>query len=184
MKKIIIGFAAVAVCLTIFSQMSCKPAQSTTKSISKTDSVSMTDAELYNKTYSYLIINEQSATNALTNSTSQEVQAYSKDLKADYGTLREEFRKFAKQRNITLNEDLTTEMNSMNTDLTKLSGRDYDKQYAKTVDATQTDLSNSLTKLSNASDPEIKKWATEISPLINSYSSKTKDFSDKISQIE
>jgi putative membrane protein len=107
---------------------------------------------------------------ALTKTTDPKVKEFANMMVQDHGKANEELIAIAKTKNITLPTIVDDEHKKKMEDLQKLSGADFDKQYAiAMVDGHESTLKLMQGESKEGKDAELKAFATKTAPIVQTH---------------
>ena len=104
---------------------------------------------------------------AQTKSTTPAIQELGKTMELDHSKANDELKALSRQKNITLPDSLSEKSQRMVDDLTKKTGKDFDKDYADMmVDDHQKDIDTFRKESEKGNDGDLKAWATAKLPIL------------------
>ena len=104
---------------------------------------------------------------AQTKSATPAIQELGKTMELDHSKANDELKALAGQKNITLPDSLSEKSQRMVDDLTKKTGKDFDKAYADMmVDDHQKDIDTFRKESEKGNDGDLKAWATAKLPIL------------------
>ncbi|MET4137957.1 DUF4142 domain-containing protein [Pedobacter sp. UYP1] len=183
MKKIIYSLSIAAAALAFQSCNSgTKDTKETADSLNKTKdttsnvmvtggiAVEPSDAEFATKAAVGGMAEVELGKMALTKATNAQLKEFAKMMVSDHGKANEELMLIAKKKNITLpaavDEDHQKKMN----DLSKKSGKDFDKAYADAmVDGHKSTLKLMQDESKDGKDADIKAFAAKTTPVVQAH---------------
>ena len=183
MKKIIYSLSIAAAALAFQSCNSgTKDAKETADSLNKTKdttsnvmatggiAVEPSDAEFATKAAVGGMAEVELGKMALTKATNTQLKEFAEMMVSDHGKANEELMLIAKKKNITLpaavDEDHQKKMN----DLSKKSGKDFDKAYAEAmVDGHKSTLKLMQDESKDGKDADIKAFASKTTPVVQAH---------------
>ena len=99
-----------------------------------------------------------------------DVKQFGQRMVDDHGKANDKLMAIAKQKNIDVPTELTGKPASEYQKLSKLSGSDFDREYVKLMlDDHKKDVSEFRKQSSSAQDPDLKAFATEALPTLESH---------------
>ncbi|AMP98529.1 Membrane protein [Pedobacter cryoconitis] len=183
MKKIIYSLSIAAAALAFQSCNSgTKDTKETADSVNKTKdttsnvmatggiAVEPSDAEFATKAAVGGMAEVELGKMALTKATNTQLKDFAKMMVSDHGKANEELMLIAKNKNITLpaavDEDHQKKMN----DLSKKSGKDFDKAYAEAmVDGHKSTLKLMQDESKDGKDADLKAFASKTTPVVQAH---------------
>lgn len=118
---------------------------------------------------------------ALSKSTDPQIKSFAEMMVKDHGKANEELKKIAMAKNITLPVALDEEHQKKYDELSKLSGKDFDKEYAKTmVDGHKKTLDLMDKQAKDGKDVDLIAFAAGTSPIVKGHLDMIQKISDNI----
>lgn len=106
---------------------------------------------------------------ALQRTTNPQVKAFAQQTITDHTNLQDQLTSFASSRNLTLPTSTTPQQQAMVSQLSALSGPQFDKQYIQTmVQAHKKDVAK-VQQMMNSQDPAIQNLARKTLPVLESH---------------
>ncbi|HEY6141102.1 MAG TPA: DUF4142 domain-containing protein [Thermoanaerobaculia bacterium] len=119
-------------------------------------------------------------TMASTKGTSPDVKNFGNRMVNDHGKALDELKQLAQTKGIALPADVNDEQKAEADKLSKLSGKDFDKEY---TDAMVKDHEKDVAEFDKASksaqDPDLKAWAAKVLPIIQDHLKMAKEMRGK-----
>jgi len=119
---------------------------------------------------------------AVKKSTDPKVQRFAQMMIVDHSEGLKETRKVATAKNVTLPSGLDADHKKMDADLAQLSGVFFDKEYIKTAGLEDHTKARAALKddMANAVDPDVKKLATKLAPVVAHHEEILKELASSI----
>ncbi|GAB2773971.1 DUF4142 domain-containing protein [Rhabdobacter roseus] len=112
---------------------------------------------------------------------SQAVKDFGKMMADDHGKANTELKALAQQKNITLPTTLSDKSQKMYDDLSKKTGKDFDKDYmSHMVDDHKDDIDKFQKQADNGNDPDLKSWAANKVPTLKQHLEKAQSVRDAV----
>lgn len=116
---------------------------------------------------------------AATNASSPAVKDYAAMLVTDHTATNEELKNAAMQKNISLPSAISDDMQKDVNDLAEKNGNDFDKAYInRMIDDHQKDINLFEKEANNGNDADLKMWAGNKVPVLQSHLDKAKEIKD------
>jgi len=113
--------------------------------------------------------------------TSPEVKAFGNRMVTDHGKALDELKQLAKTKGIAIPTEGNAEQKAMADKLAKLSGKDFDKQYATDmVEDHAKDAEEFEKATKNVKDPDLQTWASKTLPVIQDHLKMAKEMKGKV----
>ncbi len=113
--------------------------------------------------------------------TSPDVKNFGNRMVNDHGKALDELKQLAQTKGITLPTDVNDEQKKEADKLSKLSGKDFDKEYTEAMVEDHEKDAKEFDKASkNAQDPDLKAWAAKTLPVIQDHLKMAKDMKSKV----
>lgn len=110
----------------------------------------------------------------------QDVKDFGKKMVADHGKANNELMDLAKKKGWTLPADIDSKHQAVVDKLSKLSGKDFDKQYiSDMIDDHEKDVKMVKDSLPKLSDADLKAWANNALPVMEGHLEEIKAISKK-----
>ena len=120
-------------------------------------------------------------TMASTKGTSPDVKNFGNRMVNDHGKALDELKKLAQTKGITLPTDVNADQKAEADKLSKLSGKDFDKEYTDAmVKDHEEDVAEFDKASKNAQDPDLKAWAAKTLPVIQDHLKMAKEMVGKV----
>jgi putative membrane protein len=104
------------------------------------------------------------------NAKSERVKNFGQMMVRDHSAANDDLKAVARQKNVTLPESMPAEHQHHKDDLSKKKGADFDKAYIKMmVDDHKKDIDEFEKMSKNASDPDVKNFATQKLPTLKTH---------------
>ena len=112
---------------------------------------------------------------------SADVKTFGNRMVSDHGKALDELKQLAQNKGITLPSDVNAEQKAEADKLSKLSGKDFDKEYADAMVKDHDKDAKEFEKASkSAQDPDLKAWAAKTLPVIQDHLKMAKDMKSKV----
>ena len=112
--------------------------------------------------------------------TSKDIKGFGNMMISDHSEVDNELRSLAQKNDINLPDTLNKDKQDKISDLAKLSGKKFDKQYVDMmVDDHQNDVDKFKDEAQNASSPQVRQWAAKTLPTLQKHLNKIKDIQKK-----
>ena len=113
--------------------------------------------------------------------TSPEVKNFGNRMVNDHGKALDELKQLAQTKGITLPTDVNDEQKKEADKLSKLSGKDFDKENTDAmVKDHEEDVAEFDKASKNAQDPDLKAWAAKVLPIIQDHLKMAKEMAGKV----
>ena len=113
--------------------------------------------------------------------TSPDVKTFGNRMVTDHGKALDELKQLAQIKGIALPTDVNAEQKAMADKLAKLSGKDFDKQYATDmVEDHAKDAEEFEKATKNVRDPDLQTWASKTLPVIQDHLKMAKAMKGKV----
>jgi len=113
--------------------------------------------------------------------TNEEVKRFGQRMATDHSQGGQTIRQMASNLKFTLPQELTPEQRTLVTKLENLSGKAFDRDYIKTMIADhQKDISEYERAASQATNPEIKQYASQALPMLRDHLKQAREISAKL----
>jgi putative membrane protein len=113
--------------------------------------------------------------------TSPDVKNFGNRMVSDHGKAGDELKQLAQTKGVTLPTDVDDESKKMADKLSKLSGKDFDKEYINgMVEDHEKDVKEFEKASKDAKDPDLKAWATKTLPTLQDHLKMAKDTKAKL----
>lgn len=113
--------------------------------------------------------------------TSPDVKNFGNRMVSDHGKAGDELKQLAQTKGVTLPADVDDESKKMADKLSKLSGKDFDKEYINgMVEDHEKDVKEFEKASKDAKDPDLKAWATKTLPTLQDHLKMAKDTKAKL----
>jgi putative membrane protein len=123
----------------------------------------------------------QLANLAAQKATSDEVKRYAQRLATDHSQAGQTIRQMASNLKFTLPQDLTPEQRNLVSRLENLSGKAFDRDYIKAMIADhQKDISEYERAASQATNQEIKQFASQALPMLRDHLKQAREIAGKL----
>ncbi|HKS22097.1 MAG TPA: DUF4142 domain-containing protein [Thermoanaerobaculia bacterium] len=120
-------------------------------------------------------------TMASTKGTSPDVKNFGNRMVNDHGKALDELKQLAQTKGITLPTDVNDDQKKEADKLSKLSGKDFDKEYTDAmVKDHEEDVAEFDKASKNAQDPDLKAWAAKVLPIIQDHLKMAKEMVGKV----
>lgn len=107
---------------------------------------------------------------ASTKGTSPDVKNFGNRMVSDHGKANDELKQLAQTKGVTLPSDIDDESKKMADKLSKLSGKDFDKEYINgMVEDHEKDVKEFEKASKDAKDPDLKAWASKTLPTLQDH---------------
>ena len=101
---------------------------------------------------------------------SKEVKDFGKMMVTDHSNVNDTLRSLAQQYKITLTDTLNKNSQEIIHNMSKLSGRKFDKEYIPLMVKDHTnDIAKFKDEAQAASSPEVREWATKTLPVLQKH---------------
>jgi len=118
---------------------------------------------------------------ASTKGTSPDVKNFGNRMVSDHGKANDELKQLAQTKGVTLPADIDDESKKMADKLSKLSGKDFDKEYISgMVEDHEKDVKEFEKASKDAKDPDLKAWATKTLPTLQDHLKMAKEAKSKL----
>lgn len=118
---------------------------------------------------------------ASTKGTSPDVKNFGTRMVSDHGKAGDELKQLAQTKGVTLPADVDDGSKKMADKLSKLSGKDFDKEYMKgMVDDHEKAVKDFEKASKDAKDPDLKAWASKTLPTLQDHLKMAKDTKAKL----
>jgi len=118
---------------------------------------------------------------ASTKGTSPDVKNFGNRMVSDHGKGNDELKQLAQTKGVTLPSDVDDESKKMADKLSKLSGKDFDKEYISgMVEDHEKDVKEFEKASKNAKDPDLKAWAAKTLPTLQDHLKMAKETKAKL----
>ena len=112
---------------------------------------------------------------------SPEVRSYAERMVADHTRSNDELRSFATSKGMTLPTELDADKKELDTRLASLSGAELDRTYMDAMVQDHATAISEFERASNeASDPDLKAWATKTLPALQEHHKMAQDILSKL----
>ena len=112
---------------------------------------------------------------------SPEVRGYAERMVADHTRSNDELRSFATSKRMTLPTELNADKKELDTRLASLSGAELDRTYMDAMVQDHATAISEFERASNeASDPDLKAWATKTLPALQEHHKMAQDILSKL----
>ena len=123
----------------------------------------------------------QGGTTASQKATSGDVKAFGNRVVTDHGKANDELKQLATNKGMALPTDLDAEHKAKLDELSKKSGKDFDKAYIDDmVKDHEKDVKEFEDASKSASDPDLKAWAAKTLPTLQDHLKMAKDTQKKV----
>ncbi len=113
--------------------------------------------------------------------TDPEVKKFGQMMASDHGKASEEMKTLAASKNVTLPTGLSDDMQKKQTDLSKLTGAEFDKEYINLmVDMHEKDVSKFKEASEDLDDAETKAFAAKTLPTLQAHLDQVKKIDDRL----
>lgn len=113
--------------------------------------------------------------------TSPDVKNFGNRMVSDHGKANDELKQLAQTKGVTLPTDVDVESKKMADKLSKLSGKDFDKEYMSgMVEDHEKDVKEFEKASKDAKDPDLKAWAAKTLPTLQDHLKMAKDTKAKL----
>jgi putative membrane protein len=113
--------------------------------------------------------------------TSPDVKNFGNRMVSDHGKAGDELKQLAQTKGVTLPSDVDDESKKMADKLSKLSGKDFDKEYINgMVEDHEKDVKEFEKASKDAKDPDLKAWATKTLPTLQDHLKMAKEAKSKL----
>jgi putative membrane protein len=119
---------------------------------------------------------------ALERATHPQVKEYTQMILRDHQMAGEELRQIATAANVNPPADLDRDHKNLQEELTKLSGRDFDRKYIKAMVDEHEEAVSEVEKKTNSDNPEVRRWATKTLPTLREHLEKAKQLQQTLEQ--
>lgn len=104
------------------------------------------------------------------NAADERVKQFGKRMVDDHGKDLENLKQLARQKKVTLPDDMDSGQKKELDKLGKLSGKDFDKEYVKyEVKDHKEDVEDQAKEMKSTSDPDLKKYATAAHDTVSKH---------------
>jgi putative membrane protein len=118
---------------------------------------------------------------ASTKGTSPDVKNFGNRMVTDHGKANDELKQLAQTKGVTLPADVDDESKQMSDKLSKLSGKDFDKEYISgMVEDHEKDVKEFEKASKDAKDPDLKAWAAKTLPTLQDHLKMAKEAKAKL----
>lgn len=118
---------------------------------------------------------------AATKATNADVKAFGNRMVQDHGKANDELKQLASTKGVTLPAETDADHKKKADDLSKKSGKDFDKAYMTDMVADhEKDVSEFQNAAQNAQDPDLKSWAAKTLPTLQDHLKMAKDTNAKL----
>ncbi|MEA2326883.1 MAG: putative rane protein [Thermoanaerobaculia bacterium] len=118
---------------------------------------------------------------ASTKGTSPDVKNFGNRMVSDHGKAGDELKQLAQTKGVTLPADIDDESKKMSDKLSKLSGKDFDKEYISgMVEDHEKDVKEFEKASKDAKDPDLKAWAAKTLPTLQDHLKMAKEAKAKL----
>ena len=113
--------------------------------------------------------------------TSPDVKNFGNRMVSDHGKANDELKQLAQNKGMALPADVDDESKKMSEKLSKLSGKDFDKEYMNgMVDDHEKDVKEFEKASKDAKDPDLKAWASKTLPTLQDHLKMAKETKAKL----
>ncbi|MEA2339464.1 MAG: putative rane protein [Thermoanaerobaculia bacterium] len=113
--------------------------------------------------------------------TSPDVKNFGNRMVTDHGKANDELKQLAQNKGLALPADADKESKEMSDKLSKLSGKDFDREYiGGMVEDHEKDVKEFEKASKEAKDPDLKAWATKTLPTLQDHLKMAKDTKAKL----
>ncbi|MBV9067244.1 MAG: DUF4142 domain-containing protein [Acidobacteria bacterium] len=113
--------------------------------------------------------------------TSPDVKNFGNRMVSDHGKANDELKQLAQTKGVTLPADIDDESKKMSDKLSKLNGKDFDKEYiGGMVEDHEKDVKEFEKASKDAKDPDLKAWATKTLPTLQDHLKMAKEAKSKL----
>jgi putative membrane protein len=113
---------------------------------------------------------------ASTKGTSPDVKNFGNRMVSDHGKAGDELKQLAQTKGVTLPADIDDESKKMSDKLSKLNGKDFDKEYINgMVEDHEKDVKEFEKASKDAKDSDLKAWAAKTLPTLQDHLKMAKD---------
>lgn len=152
----------------------------TTTTGTATTTLSKDDQDFATKAAQGNMAEVNGGTMASTKGTSPDVKDFGNLMVNDHGKALDELRQLAQTKGITLPTDVNADQKAEADKLSKLSGKDFDKEYTDAmVKDHEEDVAEFDKASKNAQDPDLKAWAAKVLPVIQDHLKMAKEMKGK-----
>lgn len=115
------------------------------------------------------------------NAATKAVKDFGRRMVKDHSKANAELKALAAKKDITLPTELNEDHQKMWDDLTKKTGKDFDKEYmSQMVDDHETDVKEFQDASENEKDADLKTWAGKTLPVLKQHLELAKNVKDKL----
>jgi putative membrane protein len=109
------------------------------------------------------------------------VKQFGERLATDHSQLGQKLQQLASNLNVTLSQEMDTAQRNLVSRLEKLSGKAFDREYLKAMISDLTkDISEFERAASQATNPEIKQFASEALPTLRDHLKTARELAGKL----
>lgn len=120
---------------------------------------------------------------AVKNAGSKDVRDFGQRMVTDHSKANAELKALAKTKNITLPDSMMDKHRDMASDLMKLKGAEFDKEYmSKMVKDHEEDVSEFEDASKDHADPDVKAWAAKTAPVLRQHLEMAKKIDEKMNR--
>jgi putative membrane protein len=113
--------------------------------------------------------------------TNEDVKRYGERLAADHGQLGQKLQQMASNMGVRLSQDLTPEQQNLVSNLEKLSGKAFDREFIKAMINDHTkDIAAFERAANQATNADIKQFATEALPTLRDHLKTARELAGKV----
>lgn len=139
------------------------------------------DAELLTELASANMMKWQLSEEAAERATNERVKKFAEKVASDHKELHDELQELAAQKNITLPLDVSEEHRNTMNDVIEADEEDFDQDYLNEIARHSSDYAADLEDLvENASDEEIREWASKALFTFRQHENKASKLQEKI----
>jgi len=118
---------------------------------------------------------------ASSKATNADVKNFGNRMVSDHGKANDELKQLAQTKGMALPADADKESKEMSDKLSKLSGKDFDKEYISgMVEDHEKDVKEFEKASKDAKDPDLKAWAAKTLPTLQDHLKMAKDTKAKV----
>lgn len=115
--------------------------------------------------------------------TNPEVKEFARMMLQDHRKAGTELKQIASKHNVQPDEGEKNEHNDVRERLSKLSGREFDREYLKTMVEDHEEAVNEIEKKAeHADNPEVRQWASKTLPTIKQHLERAKQIQKSLEQ--
>jgi putative membrane protein len=112
--------------------------------------------------------------------TNPQVKEFAQMMVTDHQTAGEELQRIATAANINRPAELDRDHKNVQEDLTKLSGREFDKKYMDAMVDEHQEAVNELERKTDSSNAEVRTWVNKVLPKVREHLEKAKQLKETL----